>query len=107
MNMHIHTNILHIYVHTHTKSIKTIIPYPKPQHSRGRGRQIPEFKASLVYKASSRTVRAVPGRNPISKNKTRTKNNNVYECLLACVCVPYVFIAHGGQCWISWSWRQC
>jgi hypothetical protein len=35
----------------------------------GRGRQISEFEASLVYRASSRTTQ----RNPISKNKTKKK----------------------------------
>jgi hypothetical protein len=32
----------------------------------GRGRRISEFKASLVYKVSSRTARATQ-RNPVSK----------------------------------------
>jgi hypothetical protein len=40
----------------------------------GRGRWISEFEASLVYKVSSRTARAIK-RNPVSKNK-QTKNNN-------------------------------
>jgi hypothetical protein len=44
----------------------------------GRGRRISEFEASLVYKVSSRTARAIQ-RNPVSKNKTKqnkqTKNN--------------------------------
>jgi hypothetical protein len=42
----------------------------------GRGRQISEFEASLVYKVSSRTVRAIQ-RNPVSKQqqKTKTKTN--------------------------------
>jgi hypothetical protein len=41
---------------------------------RGRGRQISEFEASLVYKVSSRTARAIQ-RNPVSKNKKqKTKN---------------------------------
>jgi hypothetical protein len=40
---------------------------------RGRGRQISEFKASLVYKVSSRTARAKQ-RNPVSK-KQKQKNN--------------------------------
>jgi hypothetical protein len=40
----------------------------------GRGRWISEFKASLVYKVSSRTARATQ-RNPVSKNKTKTKQN--------------------------------
>jgi hypothetical protein len=34
----------------------------------GRGRWISEFKASLDYKVSSRTARAIQ-RNPVSKNK--------------------------------------
>jgi hypothetical protein len=48
---------------------------------RGRGRQISEFEASLVYKVSSRTARAIQ-RNPVLKNKTklskkRNSKNNV------------------------------
>jgi hypothetical protein len=38
----------------------------------GRGRQISEFEASLVYKVSSRTARAIQ-RNPVSKKKLKTK----------------------------------
>jgi hypothetical protein len=34
----------------------------------GRGRQVFEFEASLVYKVSSRTARAIQ-RNPVSKNQ--------------------------------------
>jgi hypothetical protein len=37
----------------------------------GRGRQISEFEASLVYKVSFRTARAIQ-RNPVSKNKKQT-----------------------------------
>jgi hypothetical protein len=41
----------------------------------GRGRRISEFEASLVYKVSSRTARAIQ-RNPVSKKtKTKTKTN--------------------------------
>jgi hypothetical protein len=36
------------------------------QHLGGRGRQISEFEASLVYKVSSRTARAIQ-RNPVSE----------------------------------------
>jgi hypothetical protein len=39
----------------------------------GRGRWISEFEASLVYKVSSRTARAIQ-RNPVSKNKTNKQN---------------------------------
>jgi hypothetical protein len=39
----------------------------------GRGRQISEFKASLVYRVSSRTARATQ-RNSVSKNE-KTKQN--------------------------------
>jgi hypothetical protein len=35
----------------------------------GRGRWISEFKASLVYRVSSRTARATQ-RNPVSKKQT-------------------------------------
>jgi hypothetical protein len=38
----------------------------------GRGRQISEFEASLVYKVSSRTARAIQ-RNPVLKNQTQNK----------------------------------
>jgi hypothetical protein len=38
----------------------------------GRGRQISEFKASLVYRVSSRIARATQ-RNPVSKNKQTNK----------------------------------
>jgi hypothetical protein len=38
----------------------------------GRGRQISEFKASLVYRVSSRTARAIQ-RNPVSKNQKINK----------------------------------
>jgi hypothetical protein len=40
----------------------------------GKGRQISEFKASLVYKVSSRTARAIQ-KNPVSKNQTKPKQN--------------------------------
>jgi hypothetical protein len=46
----------------------------------GRGRRISEFKASLVYKVSSRTARAIR-RNPVSKNKTTTTKNLSYHVL--------------------------
>jgi hypothetical protein len=42
------------------------------QHSGGRGRQISEFEASLVYKVSSRTARAIQ-RNPVLKNQKNKK----------------------------------
>jgi hypothetical protein len=38
----------------------------------GRGRRISEFKASLVYKVSSRTARATQ-RNRVLKNKNKNK----------------------------------
>jgi hypothetical protein len=39
----------------------------------GRGRWISEFKASLVYKVSSRSARATQ-RNPVSKKPKRSRN---------------------------------
>jgi hypothetical protein len=38
----------------------------------GRGRWISEFEASLVYKVSVRTARAIQ-RNPVSKRKRKRK----------------------------------
>jgi hypothetical protein len=38
----------------------------------GRGRRISEFKASLVYKVSSRTARATQ-RNPVAENQEEEK----------------------------------
>jgi hypothetical protein len=38
----------------------------------GRGRWISEFKASLVYRVSSRTAKTAQ-RNPVSKNRGRKK----------------------------------
>jgi hypothetical protein len=40
-----------------------------------RGRWISEFEASLVYKVSSRTARAIK-RNPVSKKQNKTKQKN-------------------------------
>jgi hypothetical protein len=44
----------------------------------GRGRWISESEASLVYKVSSRTARAIQ-RNPVSKNQNqnKTKQKNI------------------------------
>jgi len=41
----------------------------------GRGRRISEFKASLVYKVSSRTARTTQ-RNSVSKNKKQKQQTN-------------------------------
>jgi hypothetical protein len=41
----------------------------------GRGRWISEFKASLVYKVSSRTARTIQ-RNPVSKTNKQKKTKN-------------------------------
>jgi hypothetical protein len=43
-----------------------------PSNLGGRGRRISEFEASLVYKVSSRTARAIQ-RNPVSKNQKKKK----------------------------------
>jgi hypothetical protein len=39
----------------------------------GKGRWISEFEASLVYRVSSRTARAIQ-RNPVSKNENKQTN---------------------------------
>jgi hypothetical protein len=43
----------------------------------GRGKQISEFEASLVYKVSSRTARAIQ-RNPVSKKKKKNQKNYLF-----------------------------
>jgi hypothetical protein len=42
----------------------------------GRGRGISEFKASLVYRVSSRTAKATQ-RNPVSKNPKSLKEKKM------------------------------
>jgi hypothetical protein len=42
----------------------------------GRGRWISEFEASLVYKVSSRTARAIQ-RNAVSKNQGKKKKGRM------------------------------
>jgi hypothetical protein len=42
------------------------------KHPGGRSRRISEFEASLVYRVSSRTARAIQ-RNPVSKKKQKQK----------------------------------
>jgi hypothetical protein len=61
-----------------------------PSNLGGRGRWISEYKASLVYRVSSRTARAIQ-RNPVSKqtnkqppkpknkHKQTNKQNNVFK----------------------------
>jgi hypothetical protein len=52
----------------------------------GRGRWISEFKASLVYRVSSRTARATQ-KNPVYKNKNKNKNKNKQtnkKCMYNC-----------------------
>jgi hypothetical protein len=54
----------------------------------GRGRQISEFKASLVYRVSSRTARATQ-RNPASKQQQQQKEDCfVRNCLVSDVLKP-------------------
>jgi hypothetical protein len=65
----------------------------------GRGRWISEFEASLVYKVSSRTARAIQ-RNPVSKKQNKTKQTNKQKK------------ANGNQQWLNRSqeranWGVC
>ena len=47
----------------------------------GRGRQISEFEASLVYRVSSRTARAIQ-RNPVSKKQKQKEKSEIIYILL-------------------------
>jgi hypothetical protein len=44
----------------------------------GSGRQISEFEASLFYKVSSRSARAIQ-RNPVSKKQNKAKQNKTKQ----------------------------
>ena len=44
----------------------------------GRSRRISEFEASLVYKVSSRTARAIQ-RNPVSKSQKKKKKKKIHD----------------------------
>ena len=44
--------------HIQTMTLGEIVAHAfNPKHSEGRGRRVPGFKAGMVYRASSRTVR--------------------------------------------------
>jgi hypothetical protein len=63
----------------------------------GRGRRISEFEASLVYKVSSRTARAIQT-NPVSKNqknKTKQQQQKTYR-------IRMVEQVHRSFDWITW-----
>jgi hypothetical protein len=49
----------------------------------GRGRRISEFEASLVYRVSSRTARAIQ-RNPVSNNQKKKKKEEEPKKLDVC-----------------------
>jgi hypothetical protein len=49
----------------------------------GRGRRISEFKASLIYKVSSRTARATQ-RNPVSKKQNQKKKKKIERVRVGC-----------------------
>ena len=49
-------------------------PRPYYQYLGGRSRKISEFKASQVYRVSSRTARVIQ-RNSVSKNKNQRSQN--------------------------------
>jgi hypothetical protein len=44
-----------------------------------RGRRISEFQASVVYRVSSRTARAIQ-RNPVSKNQKKKRKRKRKTC---------------------------
>jgi hypothetical protein len=60
------------YTHVHRATLIGLNVFKNYKASGGRGRWISEFEASLVYKVSSRTARAIQ-RNPVSKNQKKKK----------------------------------
>jgi hypothetical protein len=63
-------------------------------HLGGRGRQISEFKASLVYRVSSRTARATQ-RNPVSENQ-KPKNQKTKKQAQLCECCFNPSVGYGA-----------
>jgi hypothetical protein len=65
----------------------------------GRGRRISELEASLVYKVSSRTARAIQ-RNPVSKTKQNKTKQNKKLIAFMCMSVLFagVYVHHGYAC---------
>jgi hypothetical protein len=59
----------------------------------GRGRQISEFEASLVYRVSSRTARAIQ-RNPVCLEKPKKKKKKKKS---RCVCVSFIYGSEGTK----------
>jgi hypothetical protein len=55
----------------------------------GRGRQISEFKASLVYRVSSRTARAIK-RSPVSKTPKKKKKKQQQNKNKNCTNTTYI-----------------
>jgi hypothetical protein len=71
-----------------------------------KGRQISEFKSSLVYRVSSRIARTTQ-RNPVSKKTKPIKQTQLSLFLhvyvhMSCLCVPR---EARRRSWIPWSWR--
>jgi hypothetical protein len=66
----------------------------------GRGRWISEFKASLVYKVSSRTARATQ-RNPVWKNqKKKKKEKNQTNLMMAIMLITDTCLDRPScSCW--------
>jgi hypothetical protein len=74
------------------KSFKNILKKDKDQHSGGKGRRISEFEASLIYKVSSRTARAIQ-RNPVSTPPSKKGGDIFYGRVMrygrrGCLCEP-------------------
>jgi hypothetical protein len=74
----------------------------------GRGRRISEFEASLVYKVSSRTARAIK-RNPVSKNQKKKKKIGFLVSVmvkLGAILVLADEVELCQWCWFSVPWKD-
>jgi hypothetical protein len=69
----------------------------------GRGRGISEFKASLVYRVSSRTARAIQRNQKKKKKKKERKKKKVsdviskWPCLSSTLSLPRILSCVGGK----------
>ena len=72
---------LYLFINTSIASKAVVAHAFNPSTLGGRGGQISEFEASLVYRVSFRTARAIQ-RNPVSKktkSKKRKENSQIYK----------------------------
>jgi hypothetical protein len=90
-------NVCYIYINytqTHTHPMLGGGAHLSFHHLRGRGRQISEFRDSLVYRVSSRTARTTR-RHPDLKNQNKQQKNKNFLLHSQCsVSINFINVTH-------------